>query len=253
MGGGIVRRINVFQLIHVNFKVIYEPGSQLIMRSICIMLYSTIMMALFASCADYDLLEDPDRTPDPVVLEITAVTDSSVTVRWTQCRDDDFKQYAVYYGTNDIVDRDDKLADSLSFSVDTVKTVRPLDDLTRYYFRVIVYNDQGNFSVSNIVDTVTPEDMKGKLKLSRPQVTADGDVTLLWTAALETVDRYAVHADTLRTVDTADSIYATVYSDTTETISGLAAGHTWYFKVVARTDTTVAATSNIVDIELPVE
>jgi hypothetical protein len=63
------------------------------------------------------------------------------------------------------VDRNDIFADSLSFDTDTIKTVQPLDDMTRYYFRVIVYNGQGNYSASNIVDTVTPEDMKGKLKL----------------------------------------------------------------------------------------
>ena len=171
----------------------------------------------------------------------------------TQCGEDDFIRYEVYYGTDDIVDRSDKLADSLSFSVDTVKIVQPLDDMTRYYFRVLVYNDLDNFSVSNIVDTTTPEDMKGKIRLFRPEIDDDGGVKLLWTSAMEEVERYDIYADTTKTVDTSDSLYATVYSDTSETIENLEAGHTWRFKVVASSDTAVEATSNTVSIELPEE
>ncbi|MBN1575032.1 MAG: fibronectin type III domain-containing protein [Chitinispirillaceae bacterium] len=208
-------------------------------------------LLLCLSCADYDLLDDPDREPDPVSLEIIAVSDSSVTLRWTRCDDDDFRQYAVYYGTSDIVDRSDKLADSLSFDVDTVKTVRPLDDMTRYYFRVIVYNEGENFSVSNIVDTVTPENMKGKLKLAVPELTEDRAVRLRWTSALEEFNRYVIHADTTRTVDTTDTLLATVYSDTAETVEGLQPDRTWWLRVYARHDTAIVATSNTVEIRLP--
>jgi hypothetical protein len=208
---------------------------------------------LFLLCADYDLLEDPDKTPEPVSLEIIELTDSTVTVRWTQCRDEDFKQYEVYYGTNDIIDRNDKCADSLTFSVDTVKTVGPLDDMTRYYFRVIVFNDLGNFSVSNIVDTITLEDLKGKLKCNAPTITDDGEVRLRWTTVQEESSRYVIHADTLRTVDTTDTLLATVYSDTTETIGDLLTGHTWWFRIFAWNDTAIVASSNTVEIHLPEE
>jgi hypothetical protein len=241
-------QMNILHLI-ANIQIRRKPG----MRYIKLLLPGALYLMLLSGCADYDLLDDPERKPEPVELEIIAVTDSSVTVRWTQCRDEDFRQYAVYYGTDDIVDRSDKLADSLSFSVDTVKTVQPLDDLTRYYFRVIVYNDLDNFSVSNIVDTTTSEDMKGKMKLFRPVLNDDGGVELLWTAALEEVERYMVYADTTKTVDVTDSLYATVYSDTTETIEGLEAGHTWRFRIFASSDTAVEASSNTVTLELPEE
>lgn len=208
-------------------------------------------LPLIFFCADYDELDDPDRKPDPVTLAISEVTDSSVTLHWSRCVDEEFAKYELYYGTNDIVDRNDKLADSLSFDVDTIKTVQPLDDLTRYYFRVIVYNKQGNYSVSNIVDTVTPEDMKGKLRLIAAGTDEENNVKLLWTKALETVDRYSVHADTAGAVDTSDTLVATVYNDTTETLMGLAAGRTWRLRVYGRLESTIVATSNVIEVSIP--
>lgn len=212
-----------------------------------------ILLLINLHCADYDLMDDPDREPDRVELSITDVTDSSVTLEWTRCDDEDFRSYEVYYGTDDIIDRSNTLADSLLFDVDTVKTVQPLDDMIRYYFRVIVTNETGNFSVSNIVDTITPEDMKGKLRLFTPVINDDNDVYLKWTSALEAIKSYRIYADTVNAVDTTDSLVATVYSDTTEKISGLTADYRWRFRVYAMNDSAIAATSNTVDVLLKTE
>jgi hypothetical protein len=57
------------------------------------------LFSLVIFCADYDELDDPDRRPDPVTLAISAATDSSVTLRWTRCTDDEFARYELYYGT----------------------------------------------------------------------------------------------------------------------------------------------------------
>lgn len=216
-----------------------------------ILLASTI--AVLFSCADYDLLSEQDAIPDPVALEIVAVTDSSVALRWSQCHHADFRQYAVYYGTQDVIDNNDKLADSLSFVTDTVKKVWPLDELTRYYFRVMVTTQGGLLSASNTVDTVTLENMRGKLQLFRPELKNDGAIAVRWTAALVPVDRYLLYGDTLATVDASDSLLSTVYSDTAKTVSGLAAGKTWYLRVYAYNDTTRVATSNRVDMTIPAE
>ncbi len=206
---------------------------------------------IILSCADYEMIGDPDRTPDPVTLEIIVVTDSSVTLRWTQSKDEYFSRYVVYYGTDDIVDLNDKPVDTLSFSVDTVKTVRRLYDNKRYYFRVIVFNEMGNFSVSNIVDTVTKENMKGKLKLAAPVITDYDALILCWSKALEPFDYYAVYADTNPSVGTNDAIIAKVFDDTTKTITGLTPHNSWWFRVYAQRDTVVVATSNIVEVNLP--
>ena len=220
--------------------------------------YPVVSMIMFLiltiiNCADYDLMEDPDRKPDRVELMITDVTDSSVTLEWTRCDDANFRSYEVYYGTDDIIDRSNTLADSLLFDVDTVKTVQPLDDLTHYYFRVIVTNENGNFSVSNIADTVTPEDMKGKLRLFPPESDKENNVSLRWTSALEEIKRYRIYGDTISTVDTADTLLSTVYSDTTEQIEGLLLDHIWRFRVYAIGDSGIISTSNIVDISLSSE
>jgi hypothetical protein len=212
-------------------------------KNICLCLF-----VLALTCADYEMLDELEEDPDAVTLAISNVTDSSVTLRWTKYRDDDFSRYEVYFGTNDIVDRSDEFSDSLLFSSDTVKIVQPLDDLQRYYFRVLVVNETGRFSASNTVDTVTPENMRGKLKLAAPVRTDAGDLRLSWTAALEPIDRYEIFADTLHTVDTTDTSVATVYSDTAETVTGLVSDRTWWLRVYALRDTAIVATSNSVAI-----
>jgi hypothetical protein len=211
------------------------------------------MFVLGSGCADYDELDDPDRKPEAVDLEIIRVTDSTVTLRWTRNNEEDFRQYAVYYGINEIVDRDDNLDDSLSYSDDTVKTVGPLDDLVHYYFRVMVYNERGNFRWSNTVDTTTPENMKGKIKLGTPERTGLESVRLRWSAAAGVINRYTVYGDTMGVVDTNDQLFSTIHTDTTSVIEGLGPGRTWWFRVYAWNDTALAATSNIVKIGMPAQ
>lgn len=205
-------------------------------------------LLLFA-CADYDLLDKEDEAPKQPDIRIVQVTDSSVTLRWTQCTDDNFQCYKVLYGISDVVDLNDKIADSLMFSIDTQKTVKPLDDNTHYYFRVLVVNDLGKFSASATVDTITPENMRNKLKLAEPLRNEDGDVAVSWSSAITTFDRYALFADTVRTVDTTDTLIATAYTDTTDVISGLTADKTWWIRVYALEDTIIRATSNTVEIK----
>ncbi|NLD98553.1 MAG: fibronectin type III domain-containing protein, partial [Fibrobacter sp.] len=95
-----------------------------------------ILMVLFISCADYELLNLGE--PESVQLQISAVTDSTVSLVWSKSHDEDFKNYKLYYSRKETVDNNDSLVDSLSFRVDTVRTVRGLAPDTRYYFRVLV-------------------------------------------------------------------------------------------------------------------
>lgn len=207
-----------------------------------------MMMMAVAGCADYELCDEEEKEPSSVTLEVVAVTDSTVTVRWTRNHDDDFSHYAVYYGTEDIVDNNDKRADSMTFSIDTVKTVSKLDDRTKYYFRVLVVNENGRFSASEIVTATTPENMKGKLRLAPPVRDADGKIHLNWTSAIEKCERYAIFADSQKTVDTADSVISSVYSDTAKVLEPLTLGHSWWLRVYAMIDTVVVAASQVVEL-----
>lgn len=199
-------------------------------------------------CADYELLDDEKVRIDAVTLSIDTVTDSSVTLRWTRYNDDDFSNYVVLYGTGDIVDWNDKVADSLMFDFDTTKIVQPLDDRSHYYFRVMVLNSDGVFSGSNTVDTTTPENMHGKIRLETPTEATDDKTVLHWSSSIDTFDRYMIYADTTRTVDTTDTLLSTVYSDTSEVIDNTVFGRSFWVRVFAYDDTAVVAKSSSVEV-----
>lgn len=201
-------------------------------------------------CADYELLDDENKRIDAVKLSITKVTDSSVTLKWSRYMDNDFSHYVVLYSTGDIVDWNDKVSDSLMFDFDTVKIVQHLNEMTRYYFRVMVTSNNGKFSGSNTVDTITCENLRGKLRLNNPERDSAGKVFLKWSKSLEACDRYLLYADSKVEVDTADSLITTVYSDTMKTIeSDLFGKLPFWVRVYAFSGKTPVAKSNIVEIK----
>lgn len=198
------------------------------------------------SCADYDLL---DVEIEPVQLSINDVTDSSVSLKWTQCKYSDFNNYKVYYSLNDVVDFTDSLSDSLTFRVDTTKTVFNLNSRTRYYFRIITTALNGEFSVSNIVDTITLKDTTfGSIKLFSPVQITDSSVVIRWTRCENPFDRYLIFMNTNRDVDNHDLLANTVYVDTTCRISNLNFNERYWFRVYAQKDTVFVAESNSLEV-----
>lgn len=215
--------------------------------------YIIPIFLLLCSCADYDLLNLGD--PDSVKLSIKAVTDSTVTLLWSKSNDEDFADYKVYYSRNETVDQRDSLVDSLSFRIDTIKTVRKLLPGTRYYFRVLVNTGRGLFSASNEVDTVTRKDTvsdsTANLKLYAPYNITDSSVTLRWSKYQFSFDSYRVFMDTTWNVTIEDSLIKPVYHDTILTVTGLKNDKNYWFRVYAKKDTSYVSESNSIEVRIP--
>jgi hypothetical protein len=214
--------------------------------------HAIIGFALLAiRCADYDLA-DKALHPDAVTLDITAVTDSSITLRWTQSHNEDFSNYKVYYSKSDVVENTDSLSDSLTFIFDTTKTVTRLASGTTYYFRVILNTKSGGFSASNIVHATTTGSVNtGVIVLYNADSVSDSTRLLHWTKCAAAFDRYRVFADTTNQVNTLDSLVASVASDTFVLLSvkNFKPDHSYWFKVYAqRFSDTIVAASNIVQV-----
>ena len=213
-------------------------------------LFTCTLLAI--NCADYDILNEGD--PEPVKLEITAATDSTVTLRWTKSHDEYFSYYKVLYSKNDVVDNRDSISDSLFFKVDTTKIVRKLTPDTRYYFRVMVFTENGFNSPSNVVDTVTLKDTITDsteiLQLFGPENITSSSVTLRWSECKTVFDRYLIFGDTSWQVDYSDSLFKTVYGFTSEAIEDLTSGKTYWFKIYAQKDTGFVAVSNSVEVNI---
>lgn len=220
-------------------------------NNILITILSIIL--ILCACADYDLLNLDE--PESVNLSIKSVTDSTVTLVWSKSNDEDFFNYKVYYSRNETVDQNDSLVDSLSFRIDTSKTVRNLIPGTRYYFRVIVNTGRGLFSASNEVDTVTLRDTSADtsliLKLYAPAIISDASIILRWSKVHFTFDAYKVFIDTTWDVTNADSVIGTVYHDTTLVVNGLVKNRTYWYRVYVTKDIGYIVGSNSVEVKIP--
>lgn len=196
-----------------------------------------IGMALFFTCADYNLQDDDD--PSDTKLFVSSILDQGVVLRWSKCTDDNFASYRVYVDTTDVVDFNDRLVDSLSFAQDTVKTVINLKASTVYYFRILVVNSAGKTTPSNTVSAIT------RLAFSS-QLSGDS-VILLKTAPVRnySVSGYRIFADTSLNVDT---LSPHVSSDTFLTIKNLAAGTVMRYRAYAMEILGYIASSNIVTV-----
>ncbi len=215
-----------------------------------LLLLLCILTGLF--CTDWDLGDDLDEPPAQVVLEIVGLTDTSVTLKWGQSQDREFQSYKVYYGTSDIIDTTDKIADTIFFSHDTIKTVQPLEPEKQYFFRVVVTTYRNTLSASNIVDTITLKRFSDlKLTLDQPDSTAitESSVTLTWQQNwVEQVPRYLVYFDTTAIVDTADSIIAYVYDGLSTKVTGLSRSKEYWFRVFIERNGVPSAGSEVVKV-----
>lgn len=199
-------------------------------------------LALFISCADYDTLNI--NPPPAVTLSVASAQDSTVTLRWTQCTDENFKMYEVLYDTNEDVGVSSPLADSLTFSQDTQKTVHGLRAATNYYFRVIVMNQAGKITPSNTVNAGT------WLVFYPTQWLGDTAVSLSWTPLKNMLfSGYKIFSDTMSTVDTTKPLWLqSLSSDTATSVKNIPVGTKRYFRVYAYDSHGYLTTSEIAPV-----
>jgi hypothetical protein len=174
--------------------------------------------------------------PNPVVLGITGVTDSSVNLTWSTYSGNNFKNYKVYYSLNDNVKTTDSLVDSIMFNTDTFKIVQRLLPATRYYFRVITTTQSGIILASNIQDTMTfSQVIKKSIMMLDPDSITQTSVRLHWSKSDLAFDRYRIFADTIPNVDHFDVLVKTpLITDTMAIITGLKANQNYWFRIYAQ-------------------
>lgn len=211
-------------------------------------------MAFFlCACADYDIF---DRPPDPVVLQDAEnISDTSLTLRWTQSKDPEFAVYRICYSLNYEVRMSDKLIDTIPYNYDTTIIVHGLKPDSLYYFRVFVINSSDISRGSNILPQRTQRGIH-TIVLSKPEAT-DTVVDLQWTKCLTTDGRqYLILYDTLATIDssskTARKFVVSDINDTTATITGLMRAKSYSFRVFVQNGFgNIVASSNTEQADIP--
>jgi hypothetical protein len=103
-------------------------------------------------------IETTITTSEPTAVKLndpTEITDSSVTLSWSENTDSNFAQYLIYQSQFSGVSSSDTLVGTVEEQAETAFTVLGLSSETTYYFRVYVINDVGQAKGSNEVLATT--------------------------------------------------------------------------------------------------
>jgi fibronectin type 3 domain-containing protein len=168
-----------------------------------------------------------DLTPPALPAGITAVAyDDSVVLRWNAATEPDFGSYYVYSSTAP------NASGFIGITADTTFTVTGLTDYQTYYFRLGSKDTSGNLNVYSSEVSATPTDLTPPAATTLRSVYGNtGNVLLKWNKSLfGDAGIYRIYFGTASpAVTLLDSTL--LVTDTTKTISGLANGTVYYFRV----------------------
>jgi hypothetical protein len=120
-----------------------------------------VLIVCFLACS-----KDPaSSTPPPpsVVLKSSSITDSSVSLSWTRCTDNDFASYIVFVSDSQ-TNLSSKPDTIITSALDTMHVVTGLSHSTRYYcmvrttFGSIAALESNVLSVTTLARTGVPLD-----------------------------------------------------------------------------------------------
>jgi fibronectin type 3 domain-containing protein len=123
-----------------------------------------------------------DLAPVAVTLETpTAVSQTELTLSWSKNDEDDFASYKIYRSTEPSVDVTDQLIATITRSDVTTYRDSGLQENTRYYYRVFVFDNGGTSSPSNEVGPRTLNAPPTAVTLTGNATDRSDEVDLNWT------------------------------------------------------------------------
>ena len=180
----------------------------------------------------YDTTDDEDSDSDldePDDLDITDVTEDSITLEWDSV--EDAEAYYIYRSTSK-----SGTYTKIDYTYDTEYTDYDVDGDTTYYYKVKAYNDDETSDYSAIVyDTTDDDDSDSDLDAPddlTAEAESDDEILLEWDS-VEDADGYYIYRATSSSgsYSKIDSVDDTEYTD-----DGLTADKTYYYKVKAYND-----------------
>ncbi len=134
---------------------------------------------------------------------LIAENETALHLRWTANNDNDFYSYQIMRSTNFVVSLSSKLVAEIFDQTVVSFTDTGLNPNTRYYYRIYVFDKNGNNSASNIVSAETPENLPPKpVVLSQP-VQDSLSLRLTWSPNTDSdFAHYRLYRSTSSPVDT---------------------------------------------------
>ncbi len=137
----------------------YPEGQKNVLKKalVTLVFIASIMTLMNISCVS-SKTSKVEGIITPTNLARVAMATNSADLEWTINYDEDFLQYKVYRGTkaNVAINSDYKMVFQSDQKYSTKCTDWGLQSGTKYYYKVFVYNQSGNYAASNEVMGETP-------------------------------------------------------------------------------------------------
>ena len=205
-----------------------------------------------------------NNAPKNVTLyEPVLVTDTSVTLEWSQSNESDFDKYEVHMGTSGNFTPDVyTMKNEIKNKIINTSVVTGLDANKTYYFVVRVVDKGGLYNDSNMVNATTlgPNVPPEPVILDFPRDITRTSMNLTWTMSLALdFDRYELHqskqADEFGEFETTESTLKATFTDSNTTrymATNLTSATDYYLVVKVFDKSGLSSNSNFVnDTTLP--
>jgi hypothetical protein len=192
---------------------------------------------LFSTSNEVSIRTDK-APPRPVTLYLSTASASSVGLNWSKNEDSDFRCYEVHKSTISGFTPDSTvtLVTTIYSQSYTSHTVSSLKENTNYYFKIVVYDQDGLKNNSNEVTTKTSNGPPSLITFNPPSSITSDSMTLTWSKC-EDLDfqMYELHKSTDSTFTSSTAtLYTLIYdrATTSRKISALGENTEYYFRIV---------------------
>jgi fibronectin type 3 domain-containing protein len=194
--------------------------------------------------------------PEPVQLFGYAKSSSEITLQWSKSNAIDFAAYRLFRSTGGSVNQNSNLVTAITQATTTTYSDTDLDALTTYYYRVYVYDSDGNFAGSDSLDITTLTNQPPDPVTIAARLTGDAlTVELSWEKSEDT-DFKAYHllrnnSSLPASYDPTKVIKVISSSATTTFIDKVPVNGTYYYQVYVFDQQGEKTESNEVSIAVP--
>ena len=207
-----------------------------------------LLLLTAVACKDDLVVVD---AAEPVLLGLPYdVQQDSLTLSWTESSIDSFDRYELYRGGASGVSTDDTLVHSAEYADETIHTDEGLGAYETYFYRIWVYNSEGDSAASNEVSGTTEyETGPTAVELEEPSDVTANSMVLSWSMSL-TADFYAYRLyrdEQLEVDETATLVHSISDVGLTDFLdTGLTPNTTYYYRVYVEDEWGFASGSNVV-------